>query len=213
MTDYSEIIVLIDRSGSMATLAPEMVKGLDFFLTEQKKNPAPCKVTIGQFDSMTIDTVEFPTKHKWLQDCATPKLDARGGTPLIDAVCLTIDKIGADFATMTDPPSRVIMVIITDGEENQSHLYSKAEAVNRIKHQESQYKWQFIYLGANVDAFAEAGSLGISLQNAVNYGANAGGVQAAYMAASASTMRGRNDMSVSFTAGEVKLTADTVDKP
>lgn len=197
----SEIVVLLDRSGSMATIRKDMESGFDTFIDEQKKLPGEATLTLVQFDTDGIETVH--------EACPLSKVPAlsfvpRGGTPLLDATATTIDRTGERLAKMpeNERPERVLFMILTDGEENSSRQFKKEEVQKRIKHQQEHYGWQFLYLGANVDAFAEASSLGISAASAGAYTASPGGVKVAFAAASASMYRGRMGLSTDLTQEE-----------
>ncbi len=112
-------------------------------------------------------------------------------TALLDAVGRAINETGERLANMPerDRPGLVVFVIVTDGQENSSHEFSRPQIKEMIEHQQTQYQWQFTFLGANQDAFAEAASIGISKAAAANYAAAA--PQAAFAGASASLKRMR----------------------
>ncbi len=95
----------------------------------------------------------------------------RGSTPLLDALGQTIISTGRTLAAIPEAkrPDKVVFVVITDGEENASHQFTKARVKEMIDHQTGKYNWKFIYLGANQDAFAEAGAVGIAMATAANY--------------------------------------------
>ena len=177
----SEIICIIDRSGSMAAIAKDAIGGFNTFLEEQKKVPGEATLTLVQFDT------EYEVLHENtpLQD--VPGLNEntflpRGMTALLDAVGKTIDNIGKRLANMPEKnrPQKVIVAILTDGQENSSREYKLEKIKEMITHQTEKYQWEFIFLGANQDAFEEAAKIGISLQNAVNYAATPIGVRNAY---------------------------------
>ncbi|MDX6289524.1 MAG: hypothetical protein QOH42_1323, partial [Blastocatellia bacterium] len=98
----------------------------------------------------------------------------RGSTPLLDALGLTINSTGRTLAAIPEAnrPDKIVFVVITDGQENASHKFTKSQVKEMINHQMEKYDWQFIYLGANQDAFAEAGSVGIAMANAANFDAD-----------------------------------------
>lgn len=187
----TEILVILDRSGSMASVKDDMEKGYATFLEAQKQLPGECVITLVQFDTQGIDTlyVAQPVKE------ASPfELVPRGGTPLLDALGSTIVKAGERFAGQEDGrrPERVLCMIITDGQENSSREYTKQRVKEIVEHQREAYKWQFLYLGANVDAFDEARGMGIATASSSGYTPDSVGVQHAFAAAAGSAGRYRN---------------------
>lgn len=110
---------------------------------------------------------------------------ARGGTALLDAVGRTIDNLGVRLSNTPEEerPEHVIFVITTDGEENSSMSYSLQKVREMIAHQQEKYSWQFIFLGANMDAVSEAGKLGISAKYAANFAPSRRGVSQMYRVA------------------------------
>ena len=179
----TEIVVLVDRSGSMTELVKDMEAGYAAFVKDQETVAGEAALTLVTFDTQGLDTIYESAP---LASARTFTLKPRGGTPLIDAVAMTIDKVGArlDKLPEAEKPASVFFMIITDGEENSSKHFKKTDVQERIKRQTEQYNWHFIYLGANVDAFNEAASLGISTYNAANYTPSAVGVRSAYEASS-----------------------------
>ncbi len=174
--NHTEVIIVLDRSGSMVSIKSDMEGGLDQFFAEQKKEPGRCTVTLAQFD----DKYEVVYSGRDLKDVPKAFLDPRGMTALLDAVGKTINEVGSRLAKTEekDRPGRVIFLIITDGCENASREFSPKQVKTMIKEQTDKYNWLFVYLGANQDAFAEAGNLGIL--TARNFAANSVGTHALY---------------------------------
>lgn len=171
MKDATHISVLLDRSGSMGVVKDETITGFNYFLKEQKAAGDNATFTLVQFDSESTDVV-----HEARPICEVPDLNQdtylpRGSTPLLDALGQTINSTGKTLAGIPEPnrPDKVVFVVITDGEENASHQFTKARVKEMIDHQSARYNWKFIFLGANQDAFAEAGSVGIARAMAANY--------------------------------------------
>lgn len=110
----------------------------------------------------------------------------RGGTPLLDAVGTAIAQTGERLKALPEAkrPKRVQVLILTDGQENSSREYTKTQVKAMVEHQQSVYQWAFVYLGANVDAFAEAAGMGILVGSAAPFSATATGVREAFVAAS-----------------------------
>ncbi len=183
------ICLLLDRSGSMGGKEGDVIGGVNAFLDEQKKLPDPASLAMVRFDSQGIERFRAMGPLSEAQHLTAADYQPRGGTPLLDAVGTTIVKLDDDWKT--EAPERCIMVIVTDGQENESHEYTKAKVAELIKARQDSGKWAFIYLGANVDAFAEAGSMGIMASNSAGYTNTARGIKAMYAGVSASvgTMR------------------------
>ena len=171
--DHTEIIIVLDRSGSMNLIKNDMEGGLNQFFEEQKKEPGRATVTLTQFDT------EYDVVYSGIDIQSVPKAELvpRGGTALLDAVGRTIHEVGSRLSKTpeADRPGRVIFLIITDGQENSSREFTSEQVKALIKEQIEKYSWQFVYLGANQDAFAEAGHLGINI--AVNYKADSAGAR------------------------------------
>lgn len=181
MTDQNltEIICIIDRSGSMASIRNDAIGGFNTFLKEQQKiKTDQCLFTYAQFD----DEYELVHDCKPIEDI--PPLDEntfvpRASTALLDAMGKTIASVGERLAKTDEDkrPSIIIVMILTDGQENCSREYTKQRINEMVKTQREQFKWEFIFLAANQDAIAEAHSYGIQAKNAANFSADAAGTQ------------------------------------
>lgn len=171
MKDATHIAVLLDRSGSMESIKAETISGFNFFLNEQKKSGANATLTLVQFDTQATEIIHEAGPIQSLPALNDETYQPRGGTPLLDAIGETMISTGRTLAAIpeTNRPDKVVFVIITDGQENSSHKFSKAQIKEMLEHQTNVYKWQFIYLGANQDAFAEAGNVGIGMAHAANF--------------------------------------------
>jgi Mg-chelatase subunit ChlD len=174
MKDATHIAILLDRSGSMGVVKDETISGFNYFLKEQKAAGDNASLTLVQFDSESTDVVHEARPVLDVPDLNGNTYQPRGSTPLLDALGATINTTGRTLAAIpeTNRPDKVVFVIITDGEENASHKFTKTQVKEMINHQSEKYNWQFIYLGANQDAFAEAGALGIAMANAANFDAD-----------------------------------------
>lgn len=188
--DLCEIVVLLDRSGSMYSIAPDMMGGFDYFIKDQQKEPGECHLTLTQFDTQGIDMVHEAID---IQDVPPLVLEPRGSTPLLDALGITIVKVGERFNNMADDkrPGKVVFIIITDGEENSSKEYTLDTIKKMVERQSEEFDWQFVYLGANVDAFENATSMGMHGGAALDYKANTKGVHSNFAAVSSSMSRHR----------------------
>jgi Mg-chelatase subunit ChlD len=164
---YSEIVVVLDRSGSMDTAKSDHEGGLNSFIRDQQKLDGEVKFTLVQFDSINPFDVVYDRSD--IRDVKDFELIPRGGTPLIEAVNRSIVHISDKLKTETVKPEQVVFMIITDGEENQSKREFTKTALKNLIEDKTKQEWQFLFLGANIDAFGEAGSLGIKACNAVNF--------------------------------------------
>ena len=171
MKDATHMAVLLDRSGSMGSVKDETISGFNYFLKEQKAAGDNATFTLVQFDSESTDVVHEARPIRDVPDLNQDTYLPRGSTPLLDALGQTIISTGKTLAGIPEPnrPDKVVFVVITDGEENASHQFTKARVKEMIEHQTAKYNWKFIYLGANQDAFAEARSVGIAMATAANY--------------------------------------------
>lgn len=168
--DYCDITLILDESGSMCSLQSDTIGGVNRFLSEQNNQPGKCVVSLITFNhehrhiylGQHISHAPSLTKESYRPS---------GSTALLDAVGFAIDEAGSRFKNMAeqDRPSKVLFVIVTDGEENCSKLRTKAQVKDAIERQQNIYKWEFVFMGANVDAFSEAGGLGISKDSTLQY--------------------------------------------
>lgn len=177
--NYTKIVFVIDRSGSMSNIAKDMEGGLETFISEQKKNNlGQCDVSIYQFDDhydVVYENVDINQAPKY-------SLTPRGSTAMLDAVGRTINSVGETLSKMKeeDRPDRVLFVIITDGYENASKEFKDHQVKDLIKQQTEQYNWTFTYLGANQDAWAVGTSLGMDQSKILKYAADQMGTQNAW---------------------------------
>lgn len=179
MVKHTEIIFLIDKSGSMGHLTQDTIGGFNSFVESQKDDTKTTLTTV-LFDStwnilhdgLDIYSVKPMTKEDYVTGGFTAMLDAIGET--INRVQDRHDELGEE------KPDNVLFVITTDGQENSSHSFTKAQINKMIKHQTKGHGWEFIFLGANMDAVQEASDIGISAQRAVSYDWSAQGTDALY---------------------------------
>lgn len=184
-TGKIEIVALLDRSGSMSALRESTISAFGEFIAEQAKLPGECDVTLVQFDSDAVDTVYEARAAK---DVPVLVLEPRGCTPLLDAMGATIESVGKRLAALPEEarPEHVLFLVMTDGYENASRVYKKDQIKAMVEEQTNKWKWTFTFLGAGIDAFVGAGSVGIPLANSMGVQANAAGVHHAYGTASSS---------------------------
>jgi hypothetical protein len=166
-SDLTDITLVVDRSGSMQAVQKDAEGGVNAFIEEQAKEPGEALLTLMQFDT------EYEIVHSGvpLKDVPHYRLVPRGMTALLDAVGRAINETGERLEKMdeADRPGLVIFVINTDGLENSSQEFTRDQIKEMIEHQQTKYNWHFTFLGANQDAFAEAGHLGIHAAGAANY--------------------------------------------
>jgi hypothetical protein len=166
MTDKNlcEVVVILDRSGSMSTIKDDMEGGFKTFVKQQRELPGRCLVSLYQFD----DRYEVCFEERDVREVTDLGLLPRGSTALLDAVGKTVVSVGERLAKKPEHerPGAVVVVIVTDGQENASHEYSRERVKQLIETQQNDYAWKFLYLGADASAFSEAHSMGIH-QNAV----------------------------------------------
>lgn len=162
----TEIVVLLDRSGSMGSAKRDIIGGFNRFVAEQRKLPGEARLTLVQFDSQgPHEVVHDRVPLARVPDLTDATYVPRGMTPLLDAMGWTIDHAGQALAALPEAerPATVVFVVATDGEENASREYSKAALRDKVVMQQDTYSWKFLYLGANQDAFAEAHKYGITV--------------------------------------------------
>ena len=171
MKDATHIAVLLDRSGSMSSVKDETISGYNAFIREQKAAGDNASLSLVQFDSQGIDTLQEFTPINAVPDLNSDTFQPRGMTPLLDALGKTIESTGKSLEAIPESnrPDKIVFVVITDGQENASHKFSKSRIREMIERQSNTYNWQFVYLGANQDAFAEAGQVGFQAANVADY--------------------------------------------
>lgn len=200
--NYTDISIVLDVSGSMHKIKSDTIGGFNSFLNDQKKLKGKCTLTLAKFNhgyimpyfGIDINKVSELTDYTFLPN---------GNTALYDAIGRTIESTGHRLSMMpsTERPSNVIFVILTDGEENCSVNYSYSKIKEMIEHQQTKYSWSFVFLGANQDAIATAGGLGIKAGNALTYTHDSEGACFAFNTVSsniASYRNGSKDYSSDF---------------
>lgn len=201
--DYTDIIVVLDRSGSMQSVKTDTIGGVNQFISDQQKVPGEARWTLNQFDDQ-FEPVSAAVPIKDAKNLSDSTYVPRGNTALYGAIGRTIDEAGKRFAAMADHdrPEKVVVLIVTDGQENDSHnnewsrAFTQAKIKEMIERQSSAYKWQFVYIGANQDAIFNAAAMGIAAGNALNYTSNAKGTRALYASASSNLRSFRTSASV-----------------
>ncbi len=177
----TDITIILDRSGSMGSIATETIDGFNRFLQEQRLLPGKACLTLVQFD----DLYEVLYVARDLNE--VPNLDydtfqPRGATALLDAIGMSIRLATSRLLILPpeDRPTQTIFVILTDGLENASSRFERRLVFDMIRHQRTTNDWSFLFLGANQDAISEAGSLGIPEGAAMNFESDSRGTRAAF---------------------------------
>lgn len=190
MTDINltEIALIVDESGSMISIKDDTEGGFNTFIEEQKKVEGKATVSLTRFENAS--RVEYSNKP--IDRVKPLVLRPGGGTALLDAIGDTIDAVGGRISELPEEerPGSVIVVILTDGQENSSRRFTKAQIKQKIKHQSEKYNWVFVYLGANQDAIAEGGSYGIPQATSITYSGQNVGSAFTSTASNISTYRG-----------------------
>ena len=178
MKDYTHICIVLDASGSMASIEDDTKGSFNAFLKSQKEAGGKTVFDLYQFSDKVKRIVEHVDLATFTDDLMS-KYNCSGCTALNDAVCTAIDTLGKELAAMKEEerPEHVVFVIITDGMENASKEFTSEDVKKRIKEQTDTYKWNFQYLAANQDAFASGASLGISKDFCVNFKADSLGIR------------------------------------
>ena len=208
--NYTHLEFILDSSGSMEHLARETISGVNSLIAKHREAEGEATIGISNFNYSRWRT-RFLTRVKDIMPITPLDYRPAGGTALLDAMATAIDELGKDLLARPerDRPSKVIVVVITDGQENSSFLTAYEDVKTRVEHQTRRYGWEFMFLGANMDAFAEGGKLGISPQTTAFYNATPVGTRDAYDTISSSLMRGRAGGSTHLTNDEREKLADS----
>ena len=166
----TELVFILDRSGSMSGLEKDTIGGFNSMLEKQRKEPGGAVVFTVLFDN-EIEVIHDRVAIAEVPNLTDDEYFVRGCTALLDAVGSSIHHIGNvhKYARKEDIPEKTLFVITTDGMENASHRYSYDKVRSMIERQKERYGWEFIFLGANIDAAAEARKFGIDESMAANY--------------------------------------------
>ena len=177
----TEIVFILDRSGSMAGLEKDTIGGFNAMIEKQKKEPGEALISTVLFDNTTqVIYDRIPLER--MEPLTEKEYFVRGCTALLDAVGGAIHHIGNvhKYAREEDRPEKTLFVITTDGMENASRFYSYDRVRAMIQRQQEKYGWEFLFLGANIDAAEEAGRFGIRPECAADYHADSQGTEVIY---------------------------------
>lgn len=181
--NVTELVFILDRSGSMAGLEADTVGGFNAMIDKQKKEDGACVVSTVLFDN-ECDVLHDRVRLQDVPPMTERDYTVRGCTALIDALGGAIRHIGNvhKYARREDVPARTLFVITTDGMENASHRFTADQVKQMIERQKTKYGWEFLFIGANIDAVETAVRYGIDRDRAVNYHADKMGTSAVYEA-------------------------------
>lgn len=179
--NLTELVFILDRSGSMYGLELETISGYNSMLEKQKNEPGEAKVTTVLFDNL-YEVIHDAVDVKSVKPMTSKEYYPRGTTALMDAIGNTLNRVGNRLAATPEHerPGQVIVIITTDGYENSSREFTRGQIKKMIEHQTDVYSWKFMFLGANIDAAAEADSIGISGDWTAQYAASEIGTKSVY---------------------------------
>lgn len=168
--DLTELVVVLDKSGSMSTVISDAIGGFNTFLKAQQEAPGEAKITVVQFDTV-LEFYATNADVKSVKPLNEKTYVPRGNTALYDAVGIAIDETGKRLAALDekDRPSKVIFAILTDGEENSSSKYTGKQVREMLAHQRDKYNWDFVFLAAGEGAFKEAENFGMSMSKTLSF--------------------------------------------
>jgi hypothetical protein len=213
LKNYSHITVILDRTGSMESIRDDTIGGFNSFLNKQKAEPGKATMTLIQFDSQ--DPYEVIHHFKPIGDIPELTYDTfvpRAATPLLDAIGQGINDLEKSVAELkkNKRPSKVVMVIITDGQENASLEFTKKQIVKMIKNKTDKLNWQFVFLSADLGAIGDALSVGFNPDAVLLFAKDSQGTKAACesLSNSVSSFRSYRKAACAFEYSDRKHPAD-----
>lgn len=196
--NITELVFILDRSGSMSGLEGDTIGGFNAMIQKQKNEDGEAYVSTILFDNVS-EVLHDRINLKDIPKMTDKDYTVRGCTALIDAIGGAIHHIGNihKYARPEDVPAHTMFIITTDGQENASHQYSSDVVKKMIERQKEKYGWEFLFIGANIDAVETAARFGIDRNRAVNYNADSKGTQVLYETLSAPICAMRADAPIS----------------
>lgn len=205
--NVTEMVFILDRSGSMAGLESDTIGGFNSLIEKQKKLDGKAYVSTVLFDNLT-EVVHDRVEIQNIKPMTEEQYFVRGCTALIDAIGGAIHHIANihKYARPEDVPSHTVFVIITDGAENASRHYTSDRVKVMIEKEKEQYGWEFMFIGANIDAVETAREYGIDESRAVNYNADTVGTSIVYEAveSAVNSIRFSNELRSDWSAPIIK---------
>lgn len=179
--NLTEIVFILDRSGSMSGLEADTIGGFNSMIEKQKNAEGEALISTVLFDN-TSEVIHDRVSVQSIKPMSRDDYTVRGCTALLDAIGGAIHHIGNvhKYARAEDVPEHTLFVITTDGMENASRQYDSEKVKKMIERQKEKYGWEFLFLGANIDAVETARHFGISEDRAVNYHSDSEGTQLNY---------------------------------
>ena len=190
--DRTELVFILDRSGSMSGLEGDTIGGFNSLVEKQKQQRGKCLVTTVLFDSRVV-TLHDRVELQQVRPLTGEDYSVGGCTALLDAIGGAVHHIANvhKYAREEDRPEKTVFVITTDGMENASRRYSYDQVQRMVKHEQEKYGWEFLFLGANMDAISAARSFGIRPDRAVRYRCDGAGTELNYRVISETVARVR----------------------
>ncbi|MEI6580032.1 MAG: vWA domain-containing protein [Eubacteriales bacterium] len=179
--NLTELVFILDKSGSMAGLETDTIGGFNSLLAKQKSEKGDAVITTVLFDN-NYEVLHDRADMRQVNPITNKEYFVEGSTALLDALGRTINRIGKAMAQTReqDRPGKVMFVIITDGFENASREFKYSQIKRMIEHQKTKYSWEFIFLGANIDAVEAAAKVGITADRAATYNSDGQGTRLNY---------------------------------
>ena len=179
--NLTEIVFILDRSGSMSGLESDTIGGFNSMIERQKSAEGEALISTVLFDNLS-EVIHDRVRVQDIKPMTREDYTVRGCTALLDAIGGAIQHIGNihKYARNEDVPEHTLFVITTDGMENASRRYDSEKVKKMIERQKEKYGWEFLFLGANIDAVETARHFGISEDRAVNYHSDSEGTQLNY---------------------------------
>ena len=202
----THITVVLDRSGSMGIIRDATIEAVNGYVASQQQEDGECLLTLVQFDDQyQVDCASIPIHD--FEPLTQRTYEPRGSTALLDAIGRTIMENGRQFAAMReeDRPGNVLFVIQTDGQENSSREFDMSRINDLIAEHRDKYSWQFVFLGADQDAIASAGAMGIAAASSLAYTGSARGQQAAFEAVAKNASKFRKARSAGIMSAPVEF--------
>lgn len=177
----TEVVFILDRSGSMSGLEADTIGGFNAMLEKQKKEEGEAIISTVLFDDRT-DVIYDRVPVSKIEPMTDKQYFVRGSTALLDALGGAIHHIGNihKYAREEDRPEKTIFIITTDGMENASHIYNYDKVKEMVEKMKKKYEWEFLFIGANIDAIEVAGRFGINADRAINYECDEEGIELQY---------------------------------
>lgn len=191
--NITELVFILDRSGSMAGLEADTIGGFNAMIEKQRKEDGECYVSTILFDNVS-EVLHDRVKLSEIKPMTEEEYSARGCTALIDSLGDAIHHIGNihKYARPEDVPAHTMFIITTDGMENASRRYTSDQVKKMIQRQKTRCGWEFLFIGANIDAVETAARYGIDKDRAVNYNADKQGTQIVYESVAKAVCHVRN---------------------